>query len=102
MDDFLIELGSIAKVATSQGETAWNIEDTSNIIKIASEHNRIILGGDILNICGEYTYDNWYYNLDHSVSVEVNVERSGAKCLQYINNYMQKYGNQFLVVFVFE
>lgn len=102
MDDFLAELRSIPEMVTLQGEAAWKIEDALDVIAIARKHNRIILGGDILTVCGEYTYDNWYYNQDHDVSMKTNVEQSAAKSLQYINNYIKRNGKQFLVVFVFK
>ena len=101
MDNFILEIKAMGGIVTSQGETAWKVESVSAIVEIARKYNRIILGGDILTVAGKYTYDNWYYTQDDRVCKRANVEQSIDKCLQYVNNYMQRNGNQFLIVIVF-
>lgn len=101
MDEFFAELKTVSNIVTPQGEIAWRLEDVFSVIEIARKHGRIILGGDILTSLGSHTYDSWYYNLDNSVSAITNVEQSLDKCLQYIDNYIKRNGNQFLSVIVF-
>lgn len=101
MDNFNFELGELEGIVTPQGEIAWKAENIPNIVEIARKYNRIILGGDVLTVSGEYTYDNWFYNRDGNVSKQTNVEQSIDKCLQYIGNYLQRNGSEFLFVMVF-
>lgn len=96
------ELSEVQRYTLSSGEIVWNAEVILNIIAIARKHQRIILGGDILTLEGEYTYDNWYYNPDPNVSTAVNVERSISICTEYVDNYLKRNGNCFLFLIVFE
>ena len=101
MDNFMIELERLDRVVSVQGEIAWKLESIPYIVDMARKYNRIILGGDVLTASGKYTYDNWYYVQESNAPRQTNVERSINKCLQYINNYLQKHGEQFAFIIVF-
>lgn len=57
----------------------------------------IVLGGDVLNKVGDYTYDNWYYIVDPNISLKDNVIRSIQKCADYSVDYIKR--NDFNVYF---
>ena len=86
----------------SDSETAWRIEDAPLVLEYLQSKNKLVLGGDILTDALEYTYDNWYYNVDSMQNLEHNVEYSVRRACEYISNYAKANGTEFHVVFVIE
>ena len=85
----------ISSIATSWGEMAWKIEDALDVLEYFSSQNHLVLGGDILDLNFEYTYDNWYYNGSSSKgSISVSEE--------YLFNFIKNNGKNYYVVFVCE
>ena len=46
----------------------------------------------------KHTYDNWYYNISHSLTIEKNVQASIDLTRSYIGAYVRKNGNNYLFV----
>ena len=87
-------------VEISNDEIAFTAEMTLQIMNIAANNNCIILGGDVLTLDKKFTYDNWYYQPETSVSLSENVNRSIKKAKEYISDYTKKNGSDFLYSFV--
>ena len=60
--------------------------------------NLVILGGDVITPQEKHTYDNWYYNISHSLTIEENVQASIDLTRSYIGAYVRKNGNNYLFV----
>lgn len=101
MDNFESELSALSHIKTSNGEYAWTANVLSEVLLIAQKHQRIVLGGDVLYLSGEYTYDNWYYLRKSNESYIANVEASITMCKQYVSRYLQSRGESFAFVLVF-
>lgn len=82
------------------GELAWQASDVSYLLEYASKENLVILGGDVVTLQGVYTYDNWYYEVANLQSAETAVHESIATARKYVNDYVQRNGNEFLFVLV--
>lgn len=78
------------------GKTAWRALDLPSAMKCVIENDWIVLGGDVLTLSGEFTYDNWYYEPNELLDLTQNVQRSVAVCLEYASKYTIRNGNQFL------
>jgi len=100
--EYVLELGkcNIEPVLTSHGELAWHIADVPAVLQRISAHGLIVLGGDILDIEMQYTYDNWYHNVDRSLSKSLNVKSSFDAAQEYIQKYINRNGEGFFVVLV--
>ena len=91
---------TIYSIAISDAETAWRIQDANLVLEYLQDQRKIVLGGDILDKQGKYTYDSWYYNVDSNKNLQFNVEYSYRTSTEYISNYMKANGSAFYVVFV--
>ena len=103
MDRFLNELIITQKIIphkSSTSELAWKIEDFNIVLHWIAQNCRVILGGDVLNDKKEYTYDNWYYNYDHTLTLADNVNNSIVKAKEYISNYIALNGLNYYIVLV--
>lgn len=60
----------------------------------------VVLGGDILDAEGRYTYDNWYFEFNPMLDDLQNCEESINRAKQYIEAYKERNGTDFSVVFV--
>lgn len=97
-----IEVGnkSISSIEFTSVENAWRIKDAFEVIEHFDKNGIVVLGGDILTENFEYTYDNWYYNIQPSISAEENGKRSVRTAVEYIRKYIGINGEAFYVVFV--
>lgn len=93
---------TIISTIFSDSEIAWKIEDAVLVLEYLKGENKIVLGGDILTEKMEYTYDNWYYNVEHSQSRKNCIERSVERATEYILKYIEANGSAFYVIFVVE
>ena len=81
---------------TLNGQFAWRASDLPLLMDYVIQNKWIVLGGDVLTYSGNYTYDNWYYNPECSLSITQNVHQSVAVCLDYVANYTNRNGSDFL------
>lgn len=97
-----IEVGNkrISSIEFTSVENAWRIKDAFYVLEYFNKNGTIVLGGDILTENFEYTYDNWYYNIQSSISAEENGKRSVRTAVEYIRKYIGINGEAFYVVFV--
>lgn len=84
-------------VKTHWGEMVWPTRCIPEILQLAVDNQWIILGGDILDMAKNYTYDNWYYNPDAQLSLNLNVTASVEKTREYISQYCKKNGTDFWI-----
>ena len=101
---------SFAEITSKEGitpqkispyEFAWKIDDIKPILQWLSANNKVVMGGDVLDITLEYTYDNWYYNVDDTCSLFENVKNSIEKANEYISNYLAINGSNYYIVLVY-
>ncbi len=85
---------------TACGELAWWASDVPCLLEYAAKENLVILGGDVVTLQGVYTYDNWYYEVTNLQSVKTAIHGSIATAGKYVNDYVQRNGNEFLFVLV--
>ena len=83
---------------TYWGELAWHVCDILDVLEYAHSENLVILGGDVIMPQEKHTYDNWYYNISHSLTIEENVQASIDLTRSYIGAYVRKNGNNYLFV----
>ena len=83
---------------TYWGELAWHVCDIPDVLEYAHSENLVILGGDVITPQEKHTYDNWYYNISHSLTIEKNVQASIDLTRSYIGAYVRKNGNNYLFV----
>ena len=83
-------------IVTSNGQVVWRLSDLPLLMDYVKENKWIILGGDVLTCSGNYTYDNWHYNPNCYLSLTQNVHQSVAVCLDYVTNYTDRNGSNFL------
>lgn len=100
-DEFINKKGIVPQ-KISPYELAWKIDDINQILQWLSANNKVVLGGDVLDVNKEYTYDNWYYNLDDTCSLLINAKNSIKKASEYISNYIASNGSDYYIVLVFE
>ena len=100
-EEFISRQGIVPQKISSY-ELAWKIDDIKPILQWLSANNKVVLGGDVLDINKEYTYDNWYYNRDDTYSLPENVKNSIEKANEYISNYIAINGCDYYIVLVFE
>lgn len=86
----------------SSSETAWKIKDAFAVIDYYYSLGQIILGGDILSSNLQYTYDNWYYDIDSAAEKITNLKNSIYIAKEYILNYTKRNGLKYYVVFVLQ
>ena len=98
-EEFISRQGIVPQ-KISPYELAWKIDDTKAVLQWLSENNKVVLGGDILDINKEYTYDNWYYNPDDTCSSLINAKNSIEKASEYISNYIDINGSDYYVVLI--
>ena len=92
------KLGKISGgVKTYWGEMVWPTRCIPEILQLAVDNQWIILGGDILDMAQNYTYDNWYYNPDAQMPLDSNVLASVKKAEEYISQYQKRNGDNFLI-----
>lgn len=60
----------------------------------------ILLGGDILDSEGHYTYDNWYYEYNPRVDDMQNSRDSINKAKEYLEAYIDRNGTEYTVAIV--
>ncbi|MBQ2840425.1 MAG: hypothetical protein IJE70_03675 [Oscillospiraceae bacterium] len=89
-------------VKTYTGEYAWKYKETKKIIEYLKSCEYIILGGDVLNDMLNYTYDNWYYEVEHESSVIEAIAASASKAVQYLDMYHTKNGDSYYYILVAE
>ena len=82
-------------------EIGWEIKDINSVLQWLKSKNKIILGGDIVNLLKEYTYDNWYYNYNNSISYIDNVNNSFIRAQEYTAQYLKKNGDKYYVIIVY-
>lgn len=82
------------------GEYAFESDVIPKVLKIIQTNNWVILGGDVLNLEGKHTYDNWFYNPDWTKSIEYNVAQGILKTEQYIKLLEERNGKKFRYVLV--
>ena len=86
-------------IETDEGEIAFPISVVPRIMKAALENQWVILGGDVLTTQLEYANANWYYEPDGARPLVDNVNRSIQKSQQYISKFLERNGNNFVIVF---
>lgn len=100
-EEFISRQGIVPQ-KISPYELAWKIDDIKPILQWLSANNKVVLGGDVLDVNKEYTYDNWYYNPDDTCSSFINAKNSIEKASEYISNYIAINGADYYIVLVFE
>ena len=93
--------GVYLKPYTDGIETAFYAKDVFYVIDCLDYEKYIILGGDILIMNNDevkYTYDNWFYNGDKSLTIDC-IQKKSIEITKY---YLEKYNleENNLVVFV--
>ena len=78
----------------------WRIDDAVDVFGYLANNNLVIVGGDILTNCLEYTNDNWYYEPKAELERSRNVKGGLDRSCEYVTWYRQKFGNDFLVLIV--
>jgi hypothetical protein len=84
-------------------EYGWNRNDALRVLEYLVKNNRIILGGDVLEIeegIFKYTGDGWYFNSDDARTKQENVEASYTKASNYIKSYQTNNTGDYLFVLV--
>jgi hypothetical protein len=101
------ELKSVAKYlweTLGVKEYGWSYPEIIQVLKILSENEYVILGGDVITTKADrlkHTYDSWYYNVDPTLKKDTNINASLNKAVEYIQWYQQKLGEGFLYVPVY-
>ena len=93
---------TITSVDFSNTEVAWAIEDAMLVLDYLNGRNEIVLGGDILTKDLEYSYDNWYYDVNPGMDSQSNADCSIKRATEYLSSYIKANGNTFYVVFVLD
>ncbi len=98
MCTFYSELG-LHRKHTLTGETALSYSEVKTVIDyLLKTEEAIILGGDVLNLLFEYTYNNWYYKPIEDFSWSKHVAQSCEHTLQYIEQLNQPDKNLYILV----
>lgn len=92
--------GLTLPISAPSGEKAWDIAAVYKIMQQAKHNSWIVLGGDVITSDGKYAYANWYYDVEPCICLEANVNASIAKCLEYVNKYLEHYGSNYYFVLV--
>ena len=87
---------------TPGNEIAWEIQHVGEVMTYIRNSDKIILGGDVLHENLTYTLDNWYYLPLPCLSHEDHVSNSYDVAIQYVDEYILRYGTGFYVVVVAE
>lgn len=98
--DEFIKKYSIYPVGNVSSLACWRLKDAKNVLNWLKTNNQIVLGGDILDLQKNYTYDSWFYNYNHSKTLVENVNTSIDIALDYTTNYVRNNGKEYYVVFV--
>ena len=70
------------------------------VLKALYNEQTTLLGGDLLDKDGQFTYDSWYYNYEESKSACENCIASIKKAEEYTESYKRRNGDLFFVVLV--
>jgi hypothetical protein len=84
-------------------EYGWDRNDALLVLEYLLNNNRIILGGDVLEIVNGklmHVGDNWYYNNDDAKTKEENVTASYLKSNNYIIHYQTHNKGEYVFVLV--
>lgn len=98
-DDF-INTRKVHPIEITSYEIGWHLKDVNDVLQWLSVNDRIVLGGDIIDSQKNYTYDNWFYNYNRSLSFAENVKASIAKAQNYVSNYLNTNGENYFAVLV--
>jgi len=98
-DDFMKKYG-IYPVKISSCVFGWHLKDVKKVLNCLKANRQIVLGGDILDLQKNYTYDSWFYNYNHSKCLLENVNSSMDVALDYVTNYIRNNGEEYYVVLV--
>lgn len=98
-DDFS-KIKNVHPLVISSHEFAWKLKEINDVLQWLRENNQIVLGGDIIDVHKNYTYDNWFYNYNSLVSHSENVNISIDTALNYTEKYLKKNGDNYYVVLV--
>ena len=87
-------------VRSQCNEDAWDEYSVREILEQVLRNKWIVLGGDVVNSNGRYTptYDSWYYLVDESIPLEENCLLSVQKCIQYMENFIERNGQEYYFV----
>ena len=100
-EEFISRKGIVPQKISSY-ELAWKIDDIKPILQWLSANNKVVLGGDVLDVNKEYTYDNWFFENSNNLNNLEKITESAKKAKQYINCYYNNFGNEFYYVLVVE
>ena len=100
INDFLPDEFMSKCIVTMTMEYAWKYTDVVDVINYLSDKECVILGGDVLNNYSDYTYDNWSYNYNNSLSLEDNIRESTSKAFEYVSWYNKKFGDKYYYIIV--
>ncbi len=92
--------GKIFNFVQFNNEFAFHITDALLILDCYCDLSVIVLGGDILTNELNYSYDNWYYNIDNNLSNEENSKNSITVAKTYLKKYIDRNGTDYYCVFV--
>ena len=90
----------IFSIILPTGEISWKIKDSLKVLECLKNHNKIVLGGDILNDKQKYTYDNWFYDVELTKSREENLLQSIKVAQNYLSEYIDCNGDNYYVVII--
>lgn len=62
--------------------------------------NTVLLGGDILDSNGNYTYGNWYYEYNSAIDAQQNSKQSVQKAKVYLHSFIERNGSHYYVMLV--
>ena len=87
-------------VETFTREFAWKYNEAIEVLSILKNKGIVVLGGDVLNLDLNYTYDNWYFDIDKNNSHDFNVLCSYEKSKCYIEQYYNQFGDMCYYIIV--
>lgn len=79
-------------------EKAFPIESVLQKLNELQDTGDILLGGDILDAKGHYTYDSWYYLPNPQADQQQNCIDSMKKAREYLSVIMKNLGTQYYVI----
>lgn len=89
----------IGHMSFSTGEFILNYQEFMTLIDFIFTHKTaIILGGDVLTESDQYTYSNWYYNSDASLSRDENIINSCLAAKEYLERMNHSASLHYIVV----
>lgn len=89
----------IGYINESTGEYILNYGELMTLINFIRLHkSSIVLGGDVLNEKDQYTYNNWYYNSNASLSRNENIINSCLVTIEYLEKINNPTSFHYIVV----